>query len=234
LRRKCPRSRHGFLTVSEKPDSSFLAIRHHSKPFLCPLQASPPSQPALAVPAGAVTLRSVTRVWVAPCSPPVLVDVAAPPDRQRHTTARCPSATDAWARSVPPLATSPGSQAMPRPHPRAGRVSVGPLAVLASGALPSRPTVTDACAGVGRTGRPGQGPQPPDRWGLLRGLRWLGEGHELSKGQQGHPCGDEATERGHPAVDCGHQPVQQQTQAQPAPADPPEEKPTHGDAAQPR
>ena len=35
--------------------------------------------------------------------------------------------------------------------------------------------------------RPGQGPQPPDRRGLLLSLRWFSEGQELPKGQQGQP-----------------------------------------------
>jgi len=80
--------------------------------------------------------------------------------------------------------------------------------------------------------RPGQGPQPPDRRGLVLGFQGLSKGHELPKGQEGHPCGYEATERRHPAIDGRHQPVQQQTQAQPAPADPPQEEPKHDDAAQ--
>src|SRR5262245_30765512 len=124
------------------------------------------------------------------------------------------SAMQRCARSVRPLATWPGSLATPLPK--------------LSGDLRSWALARAS----GRACRPGQRPQPPDRWGFLLGLRGFREGHELPKGQQGQPCGDEATERGHPAIDRGHQPVQQETETQPTPADPPQEESKHGDAAQ--
>src|SRR5262249_12994446 len=66
----------------------------------------------------------------------------------------------------------------------------------------------------------------------LLGFRGFREGHELPKGQESDPRGYEATERRHPAIDGGHQPVQQQTETQPTPADPPQEEPKHRDTAE--
>ena len=77
----------------------------------------------------------------------------------------------------------------------------------------------------GRACRPGQGSQPPGGHGILLHLRWLGEGHELPKGQEGHTRGHKATERRHPAINGRHQPVQQKAKTQPTPADTPRRSP---------
>ena len=54
--------------------------------------------------------------------------------------------------------------------------------------------------------------------------------YELPKSQEGHSRGHEATERRHPAVDGGHQPVQQEAEPQPTAADASQQEPKIGRA----
>jgi len=156
--------------------------------------------------------------------------------RVARKPAPCRSGTSRCAKSARHVATWPGSLATPLPHPRTGQGAARRRDAVAGHGPPARrpgDLLSRAFARAsGRACRPGQGPQPPDRREILLRLQRFGEGHELPKGQEGHPRGHEATERRHPTVDGGHQPVQQEAQAQSAPADAPQEESKDGDAAQ--
>src|SRR5712671_6133123 len=156
--------------------------------------------------------------------------------RVARKPAPCRSGTSRCAKSARHVATWPGSLATPLPHPRTGQRPARRRDAVAGHGPPARrpgDLLSRAFARAsGRACRPGQGPQPPDRREILLRLQRFGEGHKLPKGQEGHPRGHEATERRHPTVDGGHQPVQQEAQAQSAPADAPQEESKDGDAAQ--
>src|SRR5262245_26986885 len=212
-------TRQSQTTGGVSPD--WLGACWHASPFFCIYPKLPGGladtdldretlQRAAAIAAYQSTARTA---WAAAVSGTRVRDISKLQGRKpapyRSATSRCAKSTRRVATWLESLAT---------PLPRL------------SGALRSRALAR----APGRACRPGQRPQPPDGRGLLLGFQRLGEGHELPKRQEGHPRGHEATERRHPAIDGGYQPVQQQSQAQPAPADPAQEEPKHGDAAQHR